>query len=33
VACLPGAALDVFWDKPEIAPRWFGLDNALLTPI
>jgi phosphoglycerate dehydrogenase-like enzyme len=29
---LAGAALDVFWDEPEIAPRWFGLDNVLLTP-
>lgn len=29
---LAGAALDVFWDEPEIAPRWFTLDNVLLTP-
>jgi D-3-phosphoglycerate dehydrogenase len=29
---LAGAALDVFWDEPEIAPRWFSLDNVLLTP-
>lgn len=29
---LEGAALDVFWDEPEIASRWFGLDNVLLTP-
>ena len=29
---LAGAALDVFWDEPEIAPRWFGLDNVLLAP-
>jgi phosphoglycerate dehydrogenase-like enzyme len=29
---LAGAALDVFWDEPEIAPRWFNLDNVLLTP-
>ncbi len=29
---LAGAALDVFWNEPEIAPRWFGLDNVLLTP-
>jgi D-3-phosphoglycerate dehydrogenase len=34
LACgrLAGAALDVFWDEPRIAPRWFGLDNVLLTP-
>jgi D-3-phosphoglycerate dehydrogenase len=29
---LAGAALDVFWDEPEIDPRWFSLDNVLLTP-
>ena len=29
---IAGAALDVFWDEPEIAPRWFTLDNVLLTP-
>jgi phosphoglycerate dehydrogenase-like enzyme len=29
---LAGAALDVFWDEPEIAARWFTLDNVLLTP-
>ena len=29
---LAGAALDVFWNEPEIAPRWFMLDNVLLTP-
>ncbi len=29
---LAGAALDVFWDEPKIAPRWFTLDNVLLTP-
>ena len=29
---LAGAALDVFWNEPQIAPRWFGLDNVLLTP-
>ncbi len=29
---LAGAALDVFWDEPDIAPRWFTLDNVLLTP-
>jgi phosphoglycerate dehydrogenase-like enzyme len=29
---LAGAALDVFWQEPEIAPRWFTLDNVLLTP-
>jgi phosphoglycerate dehydrogenase-like enzyme len=29
---IAGAALDVFWDEPEIAPRWFTRDNVLLTP-
>lgn len=29
---LAGAALDVFWTEPEIAPRWLTLDNVLLTP-
>ncbi len=29
---LAGAALDVFWNEPEIAPRWLTLDNVLLTP-
>ena len=29
---LAGAALDVSWDEPDIARRWFGLDNVLLTP-
>ena len=29
---LAGAALDVFWNEPEIDPRWFTLDNVLLTP-
>jgi D-3-phosphoglycerate dehydrogenase len=29
---LAGAALDVFWDEPEMDPRWFSLDNVLLTP-
>jgi D-3-phosphoglycerate dehydrogenase len=29
---LAGAALDVYWDEPEIASRWFTLDNVLLTP-
>lgn len=29
---LAGAALDVFWNEPEIAPRWFALDNVVLTP-
>jgi len=29
---LAGAALDVFWNEPDIAPRWFDLDNVLLTP-
>jgi phosphoglycerate dehydrogenase-like enzyme len=29
---LAGAALDVFWDEPKIADRWFSLDNVLLTP-
>ena len=29
---IAGAALDVFWDEPNIAPRWFDLDNVLLTP-
>jgi D-3-phosphoglycerate dehydrogenase len=29
---LAGAALDVFWEEPEIAPRWFTLENVLLTP-
>ena len=29
---LAGAALDVFWQEPAIAPRWFTLDNVLLTP-
>lgn len=29
---LAGAALDVFWDEPHIAARWFTLDNVLLTP-
>jgi len=29
---LAGAALDVFWDEPEIAARWFSLENVLLTP-
>jgi len=29
---IAGAALDVFWNEPEIAPRWFTLDNVLLTP-
>jgi phosphoglycerate dehydrogenase-like enzyme len=29
---LAGAALDVFWQEPEIAPRWFTLENVLLTP-
>lgn len=29
---IAGAALDVFWNEPDIAPRWFTLDNVLLTP-
>jgi phosphoglycerate dehydrogenase-like enzyme len=29
---LAGAALDVFWNEPQIDPRWFTLDNVLLTP-
>lgn len=29
---LAGAALDVFWDEPEVAPRWLTLENVLLTP-
>jgi phosphoglycerate dehydrogenase-like enzyme len=29
---LAGAALDVFWNEPQIAARWFSLDNVLLTP-
>ena len=29
---LAGAALDVFWDEPEIDARWFSLENVLLTP-
>jgi phosphoglycerate dehydrogenase-like enzyme len=29
---IAGAALDVFWNEPEIAPRWFALENVLLTP-
>ena len=29
---LAGAALDVFWQEPEIDPRWFSLNNVLLTP-
>jgi len=29
---LAGAALDVFWDEPNISHRWFTLDNVLLTP-
>lgn len=29
---LAGAALDVFWNEPQIASRWFTLDNVLLTP-
>lgn len=29
---LAGAALDVFWDEPAIDPRWFSLENVLLTP-
>lgn len=29
---LAGAALDVYWDEPEVASRWFTLDNVLLTP-
>lgn len=29
---IAGAALDVFWEEPEIAPRWFTLENVVLTP-
>ncbi len=29
---LAGAALDVFWAEPHIAPRWFTLSNVILTP-
>lgn len=29
---IAGAALDVFWEEPNIAPRWFALDNVVLTP-
>ena len=29
---LAGAALDVYWDEPQISPRWFALENVLLTP-
>lgn len=29
---IAGAALDVFWEEPKIGPRWFGLENVVLTP-
>lgn len=29
---IAGAALDVFWEEPKIAPRWFDLENVVLTP-
>ncbi|MDR3372143.1 MAG: 2-hydroxyacid dehydrogenase [Ancalomicrobiaceae bacterium] len=29
---IAGAALDVFWNEPNIDPRWLTLDNVLLQP-
>ncbi|HSW07139.1 2-hydroxyacid dehydrogenase [Aquabacterium sp.] len=29
---IAGAALDVFWNEPNIDARWLGLDNVLLQP-